>query len=273
MALLPADQPHHPLYLITSAHAVFAEGNLPRAREIARQALRIYSEAMPVFDPNIESKPAAPSGHKSGGEPEPEAERRSAETGQTSSGSGLSILQALVPLFLDLSLPAEAGIAAQIALSLQPGNPELLADLAQSSRLAGETYAAVEAAHLAVALDSGNLDFRRELAASLEAAGDWQAALAERSTLLDNRFSSPESGKSGLLLLTCEPWLLAQFRPDSQRRQSKPASPRWNLIRRMGSPRLPLEKPSQPSGRMKPHSNTSAWQPNWPPTSPNPGWR
>ena len=160
LALLPTSQSSSPLYLIASAHAVFAGGDMPSAREIARQALKSASDSL-------------------------------SGTGSAAAIS-LPLLRALVPLFLDLSLPAEAGQAARLALSLQPNDAALLAALAQSSRLAGEPYPAVEAAHLAVALESGDLSFRRELGASLEAAGDWPAALAERSALLDGRFTPPE---------------------------------------------------------------------------------
>jgi tetratricopeptide (TPR) repeat protein len=192
LSLFQAGQSDSLLYLIASAHAVFAGGDLARAREIARQALKSASDRLPGNEIGMEVHSGNVNGEKPGEDPVSGGENGSPEPARMRSTKSLSLIRALIPLFLDLSLPTEASQAARLALSLQPNDAGLLAALAQSSRLAGEPYPAVEAAHLAAALDATNPAFRRELAASLEAAGDWQAALAERSSLLDGRFSPPE---------------------------------------------------------------------------------
>jgi len=70
---------------------------MPSAREIARQALKSASDSL-------------------------------SGTGSAAAIS-LPLLRALVPLFLDLSLPAEAGQAARLALSLQPNDAALIINL------------------------------------------------------------------------------------------------------------------------------------------------
>jgi tetratricopeptide (TPR) repeat protein len=192
LALFPDRQSTSPLYLIASSHSVFSEGDLARAREIARLALKSATDVLQGADLAASTRPADLSGERPAGEPDTGGENNRGDTARLPAVKSLPILRALASLFLELSLPADACQTSRLALSLHPNDAGLLAALAQSSRMAGEPYPAVEAAHLAVALDSGNPAFRRELAASLEAAGDWQVALAERSALLDGHFTPPE---------------------------------------------------------------------------------
>jgi tetratricopeptide (TPR) repeat protein len=188
----PSDGSNLPLFLIASAHAVFAGGDLARAREIARQALKAAKDCLAGTEPGTIAVQGEPNDEKPDGDPASNGENGSGVQLRLGPTNTLRVIRALIPLFLDLSLPVEAARAARLALSLQPNDASLLASLAQASRLASEPYHAIEAAHLAVALDADDPGFRRELAASLEAAGDWQAALVERSALLDGRFALPE---------------------------------------------------------------------------------
>lgn len=107
----------------------------------------------------------------------------------------LSVLPTLAQLFLELSLPEEAISTAQIALSSQPNDPQLLLTLSKAYRAAGDLEAAITYAHLAIVLEPESANLRRELAECLEASGDWTAALSERTTLLENRFA-PSSGET-----------------------------------------------------------------------------
>jgi tetratricopeptide (TPR) repeat protein len=105
----------------------------------------------------------------------------------------LALLKHLIKLLFDLSMYKETIQAAQIAIQIQPDDPQLFIELSQASRLAGEYYLSIEAAQLAVALNPLNPVFRRQLSASLEAAGQWQQSLPERQAILGHRFVQPEA--------------------------------------------------------------------------------
>lgn len=105
----------------------------------------------------------------------------------------LALLKHLIKWLFDLSMYKEVVQAAQIAIQIQPNDPQLFINLSQASRLAGEYPLSIEAAQLAVALNPLNPVFRRQLSASLEAAGQWHQSLPERQAILGHRFAQPEA--------------------------------------------------------------------------------
>jgi tetratricopeptide (TPR) repeat protein len=102
--------------------------------------------------------------------------------------TGIPVIKELAGLLLDLSLPRDAVQAYDLALMLEPDQPELLQMRSEAQRLDGDAAAAVATSHLAVALDPDQTELRRELIASLESAGDWNDALEQRTILLEERF-------------------------------------------------------------------------------------
>lgn len=163
-----------PSQQLASAYLATQKGDLSTGRHAAHQALFALEEQLGI---PTNGKPGNPSGEYSYHLENPSLVR---------------LLNRLVILLLDLSSPAEALRAARLAYALRPDDIKTLTSLALTSRLAGEPTAAVEAAHLAVSLEPKNPELRRLLADNLESAGEWSAALAERTTLLDPRFASPQ---------------------------------------------------------------------------------
>jgi len=67
-----------------------------------------------------------------------------------------------------------------------------LIKLSQASRSTGDDDISIQAAELAVALNPLNPEYRRQLAKSLESAGNWKESLPERQVILEHRFAQPD---------------------------------------------------------------------------------
>ena len=163
-----------PAQLLANAYLDAQQGDFSNARHAAHQVLYPLEEQLGI---PANGQMGTPSGEFSC---------------YPQHGSLELLLNRLVFLLLDLSSPGEALRAARLAHALRPNDTKTLTSLALASRLAGEPGLAVQAAHLAVILEPKNPELRRQLAESLESAGEWSSALAERTTLLDPRFATPQ---------------------------------------------------------------------------------
>jgi tetratricopeptide (TPR) repeat protein len=110
------------------------------------------------------------------------------------SESLLQLILITADLLLELSMTKEAIQAYDLALSIRPDAPYLLAAKASAQRKAGDAAGAAYSSHLAVGIQPHSVDLRRALIMSLEAAGDWESAYHERKTLLDESFSASSNG-------------------------------------------------------------------------------
>jgi tetratricopeptide (TPR) repeat protein len=104
----------------------------------------------------------------------------------------LAVFSELILQLTNLALYKEAFEAAKLAARFQQNDPHILMNLSKTSQSTGEYETAVQAAELAVAINPTNPDFRRQLALSLELSGLWTSALKERKSILEHRFA--ESG-------------------------------------------------------------------------------
>jgi len=175
LELLPKDDINvaQPAQQLANAYLAAQKGDLSNARHAAHQVLYSLEEQLGI---PANGQTGTPSGDISC---------------YPQHGSLEPLLNRLVTLLLDLSSPAEALRAARLAHALSPNDIKTLTSLALASRLAGEPGIAVQAAHLAVILEPKNPELRRQLAESLESVGEWSSALAERRAVLDPRFASP----------------------------------------------------------------------------------
>ncbi len=158
------DPQHHTALLLAIAHIALDQENLEKARQSATQALDNLNDKVDL-------------------------------------SSCFDHLESLIPLLLNLGLSAEAEQAANLAITRQPNNPELLAYLSQAQIALGQAWKAVETAQVAVALNSDEVNYRRLLADTLEAVEQWEDAYVEREAVLQK--SETPSDQDRYALANC----------------------------------------------------------------------
>jgi len=131
----------HPASLAAMAKLALQADNLPKAQELACQALDIISQ------------------HSNFSEEEEKT------------------LQSLAELLVETNLPGEAKQAAELALTINPNHPATLMQLSKAQLAAGDNQSARDTAQIAVTLAPKDLALQRFLAQALAANQDWDEAL------------------------------------------------------------------------------------------------